>query len=101
MFCQLAGKERDLLLSKTTRGWRGEECRCFGGVPRHLTIHVVMPSDICSLPEGNLPDRVTTGLNSKQFIVLTPVSLLVVCVYQNHWRLGLLFPELEIFFTSL
>lgn len=64
-------------------GWGEGECRCFGLVPRHLAINVVMPSDICSHPEGNLPDRVTVGLNSKQFIVLTPVSLLVVCVSES------------------
>lgn len=81
-------------------GEGGEGCRCFGCVPRHLTTNVVMPSDICSHPEGNLPDRVTIGLNCKQFIVLTPVSLLVVCVPESL-AFRSLFPELEIFFTSL
>ena len=59
-----------------------------------------MPSDVCSRPEGNLPDRVTIGLNSKQFIVLTPVSRLVVCVPESL-AFKSLFSELEIFFTSL
>ena len=76
------------------------ECRCLGRVPRHLTINVVMPSDVCSRPEGNLPDRVTIGLNSKQFIVLTPVSRLVVCVPESL-AFKSLFSELEIFFMSL
>lgn len=83
MFCQLAEKERRLATAKDGEVAGRGECRCFGLVPRHLAINVVMPSDICSHPEGNLPDRVTVGLNSKQFIVLTPVSLVVVCVSES------------------
>lgn len=101
-FVLSACRKGERLATVKDGGWGGQagECRCFGCVPRHLTINVVMPSDICSRPEENLPDRVTIGLNSKQFIVLTPVSRLVVCVPESL-AFKSLFSELEIFFTSL